>query len=352
MATNKTLKRNVLHIINDLKLGGAQKLVSDLIIGSKNELNSSIIILDSSNSLFDKLLTENGIKITSLFPLSFKNFYEIFKLLKNADILHVHLFPCLYLFAFIPIKKVFTEHNTWNRRRKYHLLKYVEKFIYSKYDGIVSISNNTKEALKLWLGGIPAKFDNVVYNGIDLDKFTVKPLGESGHTIGMMGRFSAQKDQETIIRALKFLPETYTIKFAGSGELINESKILTEELNLNDRVEYLGQISNIENYLNSIDLYIQSSHWEGFGLAPLEAMSKQIPTIGSNVKGLDEVIGDSVYLFSKNDPEELANSILKIYESTDSFINAQKYSFSRAKQFSITKTTEKYLQIYSSIIDG
>ena len=64
--TKNVKMKSVLHVINDLKLGGAQKLVSDLIIESKDEYRFSIFILDSSNGLFDKILNEERIEILSL----------------------------------------------------------------------------------------------------------------------------------------------------------------------------------------------------------------------------------------------------------------------------------------------
>ena len=227
----------------------------------------------------------------------------------------------------------------------------IERFIYSNYDAVISISNKTKDALDTWLNRIPTNYNDVIYNGINLNKFTKKPLGIFGYRLGMMGRFSAQKDQATILHALKYLPEEFSVIFAGSGELLNNIKSLSQELNINRRVKFLGQITNIENYLNNIDLYIQSSNWEGFGLAPLEAMSKQIPTIGSNVDGLDEVIGSSDYLFKKDNPKDLAKSIMRIYNTDNSYMDAQKFAYARAKEFSIDIAKEKYSQLYSLIIN-
>jgi|APSaa5957512535_1039671.scaffolds.fasta_scaffold02424_13 glycosyltransferase involved in cell wall biosynthesis len=349
--TKNVKMKSVLHVINDLKLGGAQKLVSDLIIESKDEYRFSIFILDSSNGLFDKILNEERIEILSLYPISLNKILKIIRRLKSTDLIHVHLFPLLYLCSFIPIKKVYTEHNTWNRRRKYNLLMRIERFIYSNYDAVISISNKTKDALDTWLNRIPTNYNDVIYNGINLNKFTKKPLGIFGYRLGMMGRFSAQKDQATILHALKYLPEEFSVIFAGSGELLNNIKSLSQELNINRRVKFLGQITNIENYLNNIDLYIQSSNWEGFGLAPLEAMSKQIPTIGSNVDGLDEVIGSSDYLFKKDNPKDLAKSIMRIYNTDNSYMDAQKFAYARAKEFSIDIAKEKYSQLYSLIIN-
>ena len=348
--STKYKKKFIIHVINDLKLGGAQKIVSELILESKKEFDFAVIILNPSNGLFNKIIETEKIEVTSIFPISIKKISKIISFLKLADLLHVHLFPSLYLCAFIPIKKIFTEHNTWNRRRKLNFLRKIENIIYKRYDGVISISKKTKHALHNWLDGIPSKFSPVIYNGINLKTFSQKTLGITGYTIGMMGTFTAQKDQATILNALKILPEKYTVIFAGSGELENNIKDLSEKLKIDHRVYFLGQITDVENYLNNIDLYVQSSHWEGFGLAPLEAMSKQIPTIGSNVDGLDEVIGITKYLFEKNSSHDLVRLILQIYDTKESYSDAQEYAYSRAKYFSIDKTKDNYSELYRSII--
>jgi glycosyltransferase involved in cell wall biosynthesis len=343
-------KQHIVHVINDLKLGGAQKLVSDLILNDLNTYVYSIILIDSSDGLFDINLKKNNVKVFSIFPLSFKNIFAIIQLLKKTDLIHVHLFPLLYLFAFLPIKKIFTEHNTWNRRRNKFYLRHIERIIYSNYNAIVSISNQTKILLNNWLNPIPAKNSLVVFNGVDSTKFTHKAFGILGFRIGMMGRFSAQKDQETILRALQLLPKKYQVILAGSGEKLENTKTLSKKIGVSSRTIFTGQIDDINTYLNKIDIYVQSSHWEGFGLAPLEAMSKGIPTIGSNVDGLNEVIGSRKYLFEKNCAEDLAQLILDIYEDDSSYVLAQKYALAQSKKFSLNKTSNEYKNIYNSII--
>ena len=125
---------------------------------------------------------------------------------------------------------------------------------------------------------------------------------------------------------------------------------LSKTLKIDDRVKFLGRIIDVDDYLNSIDVYVQSSNWEGFGLAPLEAMAKRIPTIGSNVIGLDEVIGSNRYLFKKNNPEELVRLIKYIFSKREFYVKAQKYSYSRSQEFSIDDTNSAYSRLYRHII--
>ena len=144
---------NIVHFINSLETkGGAEHLVCEYVEKDGH-----------------KVVTLHEIK-RSLWRL--KDLHSIINLLKSADIIHVHLFPCLYYGFFLKIffrkNIVFTEHNSWNRRRKFKLIRLIEKFIYRKYDRITCISQGTLDALVDWIG----LSENVVLveNGVDLSK--------------------------------------------------------------------------------------------------------------------------------------------------------------------------------------
>lgn len=59
-----------------------------------------------------------------------------------------------------------TEHNTYNHRRKYLIFKLIDRFVYSNFKEVISITKGTADNLKKW-AGIESK---VIYNGICLDK--------------------------------------------------------------------------------------------------------------------------------------------------------------------------------------
>ena len=73
-----------------------------------------------------------------------------------------------------------------------------------------------------------------------IKKNLVKNFDDNNIVILMTARFSPQKDQNTIIRSLTKLPKKYVAVFAGDGELIENSKKLVRELNLEERVVFLG----------------------------------------------------------------------------------------------------------------
>ncbi|MCV5215430.1 glycosyltransferase, partial [Escherichia coli] len=66
-------------------------------------------------------------------------------------------------------------------------------------------------------------------------------------------------------------------------------------------------------------MYVQSSIVEGFGLAAVEAMAEGLPVLGSDVPGLNEVIGDKTYLFKQGQSDDLITKILHIVGSKSSY---------------------------------
>lgn len=121
----------ILHIINNLGSGGAEKLIEQLlpILNKKNQVRADVLLLTDEGNVFEKDLHDNGVRV-SVVPLrkpkSPRNVFYILRHIQQGkyDIVHAHLFPALYWTAFAarlisqdrPVFFV-TEHSTHNRRR-------------------------------------------------------------------------------------------------------------------------------------------------------------------------------------------------------------------------------------------
>lgn len=235
----------ILHIINNLGSGGAEKLIEESlpILNNFQGIKADVLLLTDDKNVFDKTLKLKGIKVDvikfhSIYnPL---NILEIKKYIKknNYDIVHAHLFPTQYWVA-IASKLMFrnrpkfitTEHSTHNRRRDKFYFRFIDKYIYSSYDLIISISQKTQENLVYWLRPKANQLKKfiVIENGINIDKFRnaipykkeeLNPsFTEETKLICMVGRFSEQKDQATLIKAMKYLPEDIHLLLVGEGPL-------------------------------------------------------------------------------------------------------------------------------------
>ena len=347
----------ILHIISSLEIGGAQKLLTDILpLINTIQNNVELLVIENRENAFSSILKTNKIQIHSL-NLKYNNPLSIIKIrsfLKHYDIIHVHLFPTLYFVAIASIglksNLIYTEHSTYNRRRYKKWLRNIEKFIYSKYKKIISISPTTQENLLLWLQENHNPKFIVINNGIDLEKFLPKNNFERKNTIIMVSRFSMQKDQDTVIKAMQYVNDDATLVFVGDGERVDICKLLVNKLNLQNRISFLGSRNDIPELLTKSYIGIQSSHWEGFGLTAVEIMASGIPIVASDVDGLRQVVEGAGVLFKNGDEKDLAKKINNLLSDKDYYDTIADKCLKRSKIYDIHHMANQYTKISKEIL--
>lgn len=355
----------VLQIIDSLGIGGAEKLIIDLVpVLNKNNIKTDVLLLKGEQTEFYKNLKNQN--ICNIFSLgnSIYNPLYIFKIipyLRKYDVVHVHLFPAQYfavlakVISFSKVKLVFTEHSTGNKRLHNPSTRRLEKWIYKYFVKIICITKEVKKVLIEKLN-IDSQKLLVVENGIDLDKInkaskadrSVFGYDNNDLILIMTAGFREQKDQDTVIKTLEKLPAQYKLLLIGDGERRSILENLAHSLNVANRVQFLGTRDDVYPLTKMADIAVLSSHWEGFGLAAAEAMACGTPTIASNVPGLAQVVENGGFLFERGNVENLKMKIeslrdLKIY-------NEVKLSgINKAKQYSLHFMIEKIMNIYKSL---
>lgn len=325
--------------------GGAQNIVKN--ITTNSSYPNAVIILGGKKPK----------NMPNVFHF-FSDFLMTIKIICSSKILHFHLFPCLYLAKLIPFKKkIFTEHNTYNRRRNYSFLKILERFIYNEFDYLISISSAVEKSLSVWLNNKNISFVKI-YNGINFKNFKYnkfklinlrkKVIEKKIIKICMVGSFTKQKNQAKLIKMLAKLPSNYQLLLIGDGPEIHSNIFLSKKLNVYNRVKFLGKIENISSIYYKADIYIHSAHWEGFGLTILEAAACGLPIIASNVQGLNEILPKE-YLFENSiSTNNLADRVLNIHDFDDS--EYLSFLISLQKIYSVENMVKQYDFIYSLYI--
>lgn len=358
----------ILHIINSLHFGGAEKLLLDTVPEYiQRGIETEILLLDDHKTPFYTDLTQkhhvkilaNTRKRSIYNPL---HILRIRRCIKHYDVIHVHLFPSLYwtalatLFLRHKTKLIATEHNTENRRRNVPLLKYIDRYIYKKYDKIIAISEGVKENLQKHLG----KHDHTICtinNGIDTKLFreanpySKHALGipEDAKVIVQVSSFTAQKDQETLLKAISLIPEEVHLLLVGDGPLKEEKKQRANALKINHRVHFLGYRTDISQLLKTSDISVLSSHYEGFGLAIVEGMASGNPCVGSDVPGLSEVIGEAGILFEQGNHIQLKEILQQLLSDEEYYIKIQKQCTNRAQQYDVSLMIDAYINLYNTL---
>lgn len=354
----------ILHVITTLFIGGAEKLLVDILPRLKKAGHEvDLLVFNGTYTKFREELEEAEIMIldcgeeTSVYNL--KNLFKLRSIIGNYDIVHTHNTSPQFFAAIASIGKntklITTEHSTNNRRRNWRVFALLDRWMYSKYNAIICISEKTKKHLLHFIGTIPSSIITI-NNGVDVTFFNnASPLTEITEEfkgkilIAQVAAFRFEKDQPTTIKSLKYLPKQFHLLLIGDGPLRKECELISKNLGLENRVHFLRNRWDIHKILKTVDFVVMSSKWEGFGLSAVEGMAAGKPVLASDVDGLREVVKGAGILFKPSDSKSLANEILKLYHSPELYKNTVFKCEQRAKQFDISKMTERYLKVYNDL---
>ena len=134
----------------------------------------------------------------------------------------------------------------------------------------------------------------------------------------------------------------------GDGPERIKAEKLCDELNLNDKVLFLGASNETAKILCLSDVFILASTTESFGLVALEAMASSVPVVSTNTGGLPEVNlnGFSGYLSNVGDINQMAENAIKILEDPENLIKFKKNAKIQANKFDVHNIVPSYEDIY------
>ena len=363
----------ILHIINSLATGGAEKLIAETLpLYAECGVEVDLLLLNGiEHPFFKDLASKKCCRIFSLGTGSIYNPLHIFRIipfLKKYDLVHVHLFPAQYFVVLAKIisgantKLIFTEHSTSNRRiRGNFLVRYLDVYIYKKYDKIIAISEKVRSVLQNYTKIEIDKFC-VIENGVNIDKISraipanrnilLKKSTLKDCLIIQVSSFQEPKDQKTLIRAMALLPDFFKLILVGVGALQKESEVLVAELGLQKNVFFLGVRMDVPQLLKTADIVVLSSKYEGLSLSSIEGMASGKPFIASDVPGLKEIVAGAGILFPLGDVQKLAEEILQLATDENYYNRIAKQCMHRSQDFDIIKMVDSHLALYHQLINS
>lgn len=166
------------------------------------------------------------------------------------------------------------------------LMEVIELIAYRLANGVITSSQSNFEYIESNYG--PLGDHVLIPNYVETAVFKPMNMAKKKGSICFIGRLSGEKNLFTLLEALSGLP--YTIDIIGSGPLFSKLKDFVENKGIN--ANFLGNIPNHElpEILNQHELFILPSLYENMPKTLLEAMACGMPVIGTNVKGINEVI--------------------------------------------------------------
>ncbi|CAN7347458.1 N-acetyl-alpha-D-glucosaminyl L-malate synthase BshA [Rossellomorea sp. LjRoot5] len=126
-----------------------------------------------------------------------------------------------------------------------------------------------------------------------------------------------------------------------------------KELGLEDRVLFLGKQDNLEELYSISDIKLLLSEKESFGLVALEAMACGVPSIGTNVGGIPEVIEDGYngFICEIGNVKQIAGKALQLMKDEKLHMELSKNALQTARtKFHSSKIVEQYEQIYKNLL--
>jgi len=352
----------VLQVISSPSGGGAELISQQIAKGVfSDDFETEIVYFNAAD------LT-GEFKYISL-NISPRNILAVFKLrrifkerlLSNHKlIVHAHLTWPLYYVALaslgLDVKLIYTEHSTYNMRRKIFFLKKIERAIYNRYSKIYCISSGVYDSLAQWLDPFEQDKLEIIKNGGRLFSFLERKNINSEDRVKLIsvGSLKNLKGFHTTIKALSLLSKKYRYTIVGEGPEYKSLQKLIGDLDLEGKVELVGWSSDVEQYYHSADIQLIPSKWEGFGLVAVEGMSTGLPVIASNVAGLKEVTNsqlNSVYLVDKfESPQKWAEAI----EDMASLLPEKSREWAvlskdQSKRFGLNKMIKAYKKAYIDV---
>jgi glycosyltransferase involved in cell wall biosynthesis len=250
-------------------------------------------------------------------------------------------------------------------RNFFSRLKYQTKLV----DLYLAVATAIREILIA--SGVPESKVRVVNSSIDLSRFNAaresrlggdKPdrerlgLPAAGRLIGNVAALAGHKSQQDLIAAmpvvLKEIPDIHLV-LVGEGNQRSSLEAQVAGLSLGENVHFLGFRKDIPELLATFDLFVMSSHMEGFCNSVLEAFAVELPVVATQAGGLPEmVLHEETGLLSPiHDPPALARAMLRLLNDTDA---GRKFGAAGRKlveaEFTVDRMVERTRDAYDTLM--
>lgn len=306
----------VMHVLNSRIYSGAEKVVCQIIHAFQGEVE--MVYCSPESDIVRKMVEGQGV---TYLPMKTMSVSELSRVIREQkpDLIHAHDMRAGFFSALCCGKIPLVSHihnNAYDARGLspktvgYLLAGFRAKHIFwvsqSSFDGYAFH--------KLF-----ARKSSVLYNVIDTDEIYTKLSQDSNtydYDLIYVGRLTYQKNPQRLLRLCARLKESkpdLKVAIVGTGELEEELKALSQELNLEDTVHFLGFQPNPIKMVACSKAIILTSRWEGTPMCALEAMALGTPVVSTPSDGMKDLLTDGVSGYLTESDEQMAEDLLKIF---------------------------------------
>ena len=346
-------KTNVLHIIDTLGIGGAEKVM----IGTVNSLpdfQHHVVYLGGSDALAPQLPAD-----CKIIKLNYRSKYDFVRCVlqlrryirrNNIEVVHTHLFMATVMARLAcprSVKLFTTIHSTPSRNyfAKRKLARVIEKITYRSHHHMIAICHEVFRDYNECIG-IKGPY-TILYNYVE-DIYYAKQYRKMSFngTFKMVavGNLKEAKNYPYLIEAFKKMPKNVHLDIYGSGPLQEQLQNEIDAHQLN--VKLCGVRDDINNVLPNYDAFIMSSIFEGQPISLLEAMACGMPAILSDIPVLREATNNMAIFYDLNNVNDLIEKVTAIANHQVDLDIYAKANFERIRKIA---SKENYMTMLKKI---
>lgn len=343
--------KNIIFIVPSLGTGGAERVVVTL--ANKFSLRNNVTII-TLNNVKTNYFINNNIKLfninnsknsSSNFVIALfnniKTLNRIFKISKDVkpDVI-IGFTTTSNIFAIIialikGTKSIISERSNPLFYRPNLFWRTLRNFFYPKTDLLIV---QTEYSLNYFASIINFKKIQILSNPIDENLFHKKDVGcKKENIILSVGRLDENKNHEMLIRAFGQLPSNnWKLQIVGDGILKEYLSEISKELNIHNRVNLIGNISNIWEYYNKSKIFVFTSRSEGFPNALLEADMFGIPIISTNCESGPSYIikhNRNGFLIDVDNQKQLEIKLNLLISNENKYLKMLEYSVKNSQKY-------------------
>ncbi len=375
-------KLKVLHVIPDLRKGGAERLAIDICRGLESyfDVECCLVAMKPANQ-YPEICKDISVRVIPgrVVPsISGKGIYETkdFNEFVNnfkPDVIHSHLFEAEMLVHDRLVENIlyvthlhdnmfqFKKPSAKDLISKKRITEFYErKLILGQYKKckkkFIAISKDVED---YFIANLPSSLSKQIYkinNGFFFNAFKneqqrircSKPC-----KLLTIGSLVNKKNQAYLIPLVKDLlgrGNEVELNMLGDGPNMQSLKEQIKLEGLEKNIFMRGNVNNVREYLLASDLYLHPAVYEPFGLAILEAMASGLPCISLNGRGNKDIIqhGINGFIFEKEQKSEFIETIQTLQNNQEYYQSISLESIKRSKEFDMPQYVEKIFKLYTS----
>ena len=359
----------ILHLITELGVGGAQKVLAQLLPRLNRErFAPTVACLYGGEGEVGGAIRAMGVSTVDLEMTARWRVdagWRLYRLLRSERpaILHTWLFHANVMgrligrLAGVPIvlsgERTMGMENAWRYR--------VNRFTDGLADRVVCVSEEVARFCVEEVG-TPRDKVTVIPNGVDVKRYADLPdVAEARSQLGMpqekplvgtVARLEPAKRMDVLLQTMALVP-TASAVIVGDGRQRSALETLAEQLKLADRVWFVGHREDVRCWLAALDLFVLCSDREGMPNAVLEAMAAGLPVAATAVGGVPEVVVDGVtgVLVPPGEPATLAEAVAGLLGDKELRRRMGEAGQRRIEEcFSVERTVERTEALYEELL--